>query len=104
MNDGYGTGMTNRYTSGVFASVNIEEHADGTYGDVCLEIDLQSFRQKLGKPLDIEPEPDVLEASIDTTFASHLGIDHEPYVTDDMSEYTVIIGHTIPLAFVKRVN
>ena len=106
MKTSYGTGMTNRSTQGIFTSVDADEHASGTYGDVCLAIELNRFKQRSGiERLDLAPEPDVLEATINETFAHALGFNgHESYVTSDMSPFTVIVGHIIPVRYITRLN
>jgi len=100
-----GSGLTNRNSSGIFTSTSPETNALGSYGDVLLEIDLSAFKQheKIDK-LDLEPEPDVLEAAINEAFAKELGFhNYEQYVSEDMSSDTVIVGHSIPIKYIKRL-
>jgi hypothetical protein len=102
----YGTGLTNQGANGIFASMSPDTNADGIYGDVLLEIDLAAYKQryKIDK-LDVSPEPDVLDAAINMQFASALGIEnYEEQVSSDMSEDTIIVGHVIPLKFIKRLE
>jgi len=101
----YGSGLTNRNASGIFTSVSPDTYAEGTYGDVLLEIDLSSFKKGGGfDELVLEPEPDVLEAAINQTFANALGFsDYDEYISSDMSPETVIVGHVIPIKYIKRL-
>lgn len=101
----YGTGLTNRNANGIFASVSPDTYAEGTYGDILLEIDLTRFKNDYNiERLDLSPEPDVLEAAINNSFANSLGFDdYDEYISSDMSEETVIIGHVIPLKYVKQL-
>lgn len=107
MRGSYGTGITNRSAYGIFTSIDPEEHAIGTYGDVCLEIDLTEFKKKIGiEKLNLDPEPDVLDYAINNSFASALDLSDEytSEVPSDMSIFTVIVNHNIPLEFIKRLN
>lgn len=101
----YGSGLSNRNAIGVFTSVSPDTYAEGTYGDVLLEIDLTSFKNEEGfEKLDLEPEPDVLEAAINQTFANALGFsEYSEYITSDMSPETVIVGHSIPIKYITRL-
>lgn len=101
----YGTGLTNRNANGIFASVSPDTYAEGTYGDILLEIDLTRFKNDYNiERLDLSPEPDVLEAAINNSFANSLGFDdYDEYISSDMSEETVIIGHVIPLKYIKQL-
>lgn len=102
----FGTGINNRNAYGVFASISPETYADGSYGDICLAIDLAGFKIRYNrKPIDILPEPEILEAELNSALAHSLGLeDFESYVTSDMSPETVIINHYIPLKFVKNLS
>jgi hypothetical protein len=101
----YGTGLTNRSENGIFTSVSPETYVDGTYGDILLEINLIDFKNDYKiDHLDLNPEPDVLEAAINNTFANALGFeDYDEYVSSDMSEETVIVGHVIPLKYITQL-
>lgn len=101
----YGTGLTNRNANGIFASVSPDTYAEGTYGDILLEIDLTRFKNDYNiERLDLSPEPDVLEAAINNSFANSLGFDdYDEYISSDMSEETVIIGYVIPLKYIKQL-
>ena len=98
-----GTGITNRHVSGIFASVSPETYADGTYGDVMLSIDLTKFKKEENiNKLSVEPEPDVMEDTINETFLRKLDIEnHDSYVSSDMSPETIIINHNIPIKYIS---
>lgn len=100
-----GTGLTNRSCTGVFTSVSPETYASGTYGDVLLEIDLTKFKNEKGiQSLNLQPEPDVLENAINNAFFNRLSIDDDSsYIPGDMSPLTVIVGHSVPLKYIKRL-
>lgn len=100
----YGTGLTNRHANGIFASVSPETYANGSYGNVLLEIDLTEFKNKEGiEELRVEPEPDVLDNAVNEAFAHKLGFtNYNNYVSSDMSEETIIIGHSIPIRYIKH--
>jgi len=99
-----GTGLTNRSCTGVFTSVSPETYATGTYGDVLLEIDLTKFKNEKGiQSLNLQPEPDVLESAINSSFLHSLNIEDSSYIPEDMSPETVIVGHSIPLKYIKRL-
>lgn len=98
----YGTGLTNRSAFGIFTTLDPEEHALGTYGDIQLSIRLDQFKEseKLEK-LELWPEPDVLEHALVEAMHAKLELpDNYNEVPSDMSPFTVIVGHTIPLKFV----
>lgn len=102
----FGSGISNRHAYGIFTSVDAEEYADGTYGNILIEIDLTRFLADSGlEKLNISPEPDVLEAAIDDALANKLDItDHESCVSSDMSAFTVIVNHSIPIKYLKIIN
>jgi len=100
-----GTGLTNRYSRGIFTSTNSEEYALGTYGNICLELDLNRFMKESNlKKLNLDFEPDIMEYLIRTHIRSSLnretGQDEMP---SDMSPYTVIVEHSIPIKYVKQI-
>jgi hypothetical protein len=100
----YGTGITNRSASGIFTSLSPEEHAIGSYGDVCLEIDLASFKKENGlSELDINPEPEVLEVTLQNALLNKFGIESYREPSSDMSELTVIVNHSIPVKYIKEI-
>lgn len=106
INTGYGTGLTNRHTSGVFCSTNREEHATGTYGDVCLALDLASYMKNNNlEKIEAEPEPEVFETAIRNQFYHKMGIaDRQDESSYDMSTFTVVVGHSIPVKYIERLN
>lgn len=102
-----GTGLTNRFSHGIFTSVDSEEHASGTYGDVCLEIDMDAFKLANNLPkVDLEYEPDVEEYLLRDLIRSSLelaDIEIQLDSSSGMSPYTIIIGHNIPVKFIKQI-
>jgi hypothetical protein len=102
----YGSGLTNRHASGVFTSIDPEEHAMGTYGNVCLAIDLQKFKTENNlKTLDIFPEPEVMETALQNTIKHKLGIENkDSEASQDMSTYTMIVNHYIPIEYVSVIG
>lgn len=105
MNTSYGTGLTNRGARGIFTSVSPETNALGQYGDVLLEIDLSSFKQDYNiDKLDLSPEPEVFEEALNAALASVLDLQYDEYVSSDMSLDTIIVGHAIPLKYIKRID
>jgi hypothetical protein len=103
-----GTGLSNRWEHGIFTSTDPEEHALGTYGDICLEIDLDKFKTESGlKELDLQFEPDVMEYLIREYIRSVLELGESRDEIDSsggMSPYTIIVGHTIPLKYIRRID
>lgn len=105
MKTSYGTGMTNRNAVGIFTSVDMEEHAIGTYGDVCLAIDLASYKKDSNLvELNVLPEPEVLEAELANILGNKFGIDDIREPSSDMSPYTMIVNHSIPIKYIKKIN
>ena len=105
MKTSYGTGLTNRGAVGIFTSVDAEEHALGTYGDVCLAIDLSSYKTDNNiSRLNLSPEPEVLETELKNILANKFGLDDISESSSDMSIFTMIVGHGIPLKYIKRIN
>lgn len=107
-NDGYiypesGTGLTNRHISGVFACNTPDTYADGTYGDVCLAINLSQYMKENNlKEINMSPEPEVEEEAINSTLRHVLGMEETPsYISSDMSETTVVVGHSIPTKYIE---
>ena len=99
-----GTGLTNRFASGIFTSNDPEEYALGTYGNICLEIDLERFKNENNIPkLRLEPEPDILENSINSAMIHKLGIDYDFQDPSDMSTFTVIVGHKVPAKYIRAL-
>lgn len=101
-----GTGLSNRYTHGIFTSTNQEEYQDGTYGDICLELDLTTFKaeNKLEK-LMVSFEPDVVDwLKRDYVISKlELEIHNELESGSGMSPYTVIVHHEIPIKYIRQI-
>jgi hypothetical protein len=104
----YGTGLANRYITGIFTSVNPEEYADGTYGNICLELDLDSFKKEnnLSK-IDLSYEPEVSDFLLKEQIVSSLELENEINVDIDsssgISPYTIIVHENIPLKYIKEL-
>lgn len=102
-----GSGLTNRFSHGIFTSVNPDEHAIGTYGDVCLEIDMDAFKTANSlSSVNLEYEPDIEEYLLRDMIRSTLKLDDMGIQLDSslgMSQYTIIIGHNIPIQFIKQI-
>jgi hypothetical protein len=102
-----GTGLTNRYSHGIFTSVDPEEHASGTYGDVCLEIDMDAFKQANNlAAVNLSYEPDIEEYLMRDQIRSTLELDDMEIEFDSsggMSPYTIIVKHTVPIQFIKQI-
>lgn len=104
---GGGTGLTNRFSHGIFTSVDPEEHASGTYGDVCLELDMDAFKNANNlSEVNLEYEPDIEEYLLRDLIRSSLELDDMEIQLDSsggMSPYTIIVGHDIPVQFIKQI-
>lgn len=100
----YGTGLTNRGAHGIFCSVDPDVYADGTYGNICLEINLSEFKKDHNLPkLDLIPEPEILENELKNVLVHKLGLDNcEHESSSDMSGFTIIVQHQIPLKYIKE--
>lgn len=99
LNPGGGTGLTNRWAHGVFTSIDPEEYADGTYGDVCLEIDLPTMlRENPNLPLSLEPE--VEEALMKSYLYGALELENNTEC-NDTSANTLIIGAAVPIKYIQ---
>ena len=99
-----GTGINNRYSHGIFASIDPETYANGTYGDICLELDLARFINYSGlTKLNLSFESDVTEYLIHTYIKDTLELENSDDVPSDISPYTIIVGHTIPMRFIKSI-
>jgi hypothetical protein len=104
LNGSSGSGINNHSAYGIFTSVDPEEHATGSYGNVCLEINLEAFQKDYGKSLNLHPEPEFVEIYIRQALAYHMGIEVEFESPNDVSPMTVVVDHNIPLKYVQRVN
>jgi hypothetical protein len=104
---GGGAGLTNRFSHGIFTSVDPEEHASGTYGDVCLELDMDAFKNANNlSEVNLEYEPDIEEYLLRDLIRSKLELDDMKIQLDSssgMSPYTIIVGHDIPVQFIKQI-
>lgn len=97
-------GLSNRNVGcAIFCSVNSEEYETGTYGNVCLALNLTDFMKSQNlSSLYVEPEPEVLEVSIRNAFRNKLGINEDPEESSsDMSPTTVIIYEAFPVQFIE---
>jgi len=112
---GTGSSFSNVYQMGVFTSAHQEVNR-GTYGDFCLKIDLENFKETLKEGLSVTPEEEVLVGAkreyvfrklVDGIQADHLI--EEFWETNNDSNYgqtpdTVIVQHPIPIRFVEIVD
>ena len=100
---GYGSGITNTCEHGVFTSMDPEEHAIGTYGNVCLEIDLRKLKEIHGT-LSVSPEPDALTHNLVSVLFHKLELDSRNNLDSSfgMSPHTVIVSHSIPLSCISE--
>jgi hypothetical protein len=98
----YGSGLTNQSAYGIFTTIDAEELAIGTYGDVCLELNLSEFQKdnKL-KELDVNPEPEVLEVELRNLLLNKFNIESQDEASSDMSTFTMIVNHAIPLKYIE---
>lgn len=100
-----GSGINNRSAYGIFTSVDPEEYQLGSYGNVCLELDLDRFMKESGKiELNLSWEPQVEEYMVREYLRSALEIenDHDE-LESDISPYTVIVNEVIPIKYVKQI-
>lgn len=100
-----GTGITNRFAHGIFTSVDPEEYADGTYGDICLQIDIDIFKKENNlSEVDLRYEPDIEEYLLRDMIREKLNLeDFSIGIPSDMSPYTIIVEHNIPIKFIKQI-
>lgn len=106
LNGSSGTGISNRWSYGIFTSTDPEEYATGTYGDVCLKIDLDSFKAGENIPkLTLEYEPDVSDHLLREFLIHSLGLNIETEIESGsgMSPYTIIVRHVIPIKYINVV-
>jgi len=98
----YGSGLTNRSAHGIFTTIDAEELVIGTYGDICLELNLSQFQKDNNlKELDVNPEPEVLEVELRNSLLSEFGIESQEEAFSDMSPFTMIVNHAIPLKYIR---
>jgi len=101
-----GTGINNRNSHGIFTSIDPEEYQIGTYGNICLELNLPAFKSELKiSDLNLEYEPQVAEHLVREYIASTLEIGEIPddYHSEGISPYTIIVGYKMPLKFIKQI-
>lgn len=104
LNTTYGTGITNRNSRGVFCSVDWETNQLGSYGDVCLAIDLAKLKDVLKlSELNLSYEPEVEEYLLADFISSvmDLNIYNEISSSGGMSLDTIIVNHRIPISCVS---
>jgi hypothetical protein len=103
----YGTGLTNRHINGVFTSTDPEEYADGTYGPICLAINMEQYKKDNNlEEVDLSFEPDI-EDSLKEDYihaALQLGEYNSHFNDSGMSFQTLIIGHSVPLKYVQHID
>jgi hypothetical protein len=100
-----GTGINNRPAHGIFTNIDPEEYQDGVYGAVCLQLDLKTFQRDNGlNKLNIEYEPEVAEWLLAEYVDHMLGVDSLPYLSSDISPKTLIIGHHLPVKYIRVFN
>jgi hypothetical protein len=106
--EGYsGTSLGNRSIIGIFTSLDPEEYSTGSYGDVCLKIDLPRFKKDFNlKKLNLYPEPEIFEKDVKNSLKSyfpnmgHTSLDSSSGVSD----LTVIVGESIPINYIEEYN
>lgn len=102
LNPSHGTGINNRGAYGIFASIDPEEYALGTYGNICLEIDLLSFKQGEGlNSVEVDIEPEIKEEAAKQLVRHKLGLPFINYVTQDISPNTIIINERVPTKYIR---
>jgi len=106
LNPSYGTGINNRGAFGIFTTVDIEEYADGVYGDVLLEIDLGSFRTSVANldDFDISFEPEVMDYYIRMNLVYLFNADCIFDYPSDVRETTIIINAAVPVKYIRVLD
>jgi len=100
----YGTGINNRGAYGIFTSTDPEEYAMGTYGEICLELDLDSFKRESGLPeLNLDFEPETVDYLSRNYMASALEIEMRDDIPSDISPYTVVVNQVVPIKYIKPI-
>jgi len=99
-----GTGINNHSAYGIFTSIDADEYSGGSYGNVCLEINLKEFHRDYGESLNIHIEPEMMERSIRETLADKMGVMESFEGSYDVSPQTIIVNHEIPLRYVQRID
>lgn len=109
--DGYmetsrGSGLYNRDQSGIFTTIEPTEYDDGTYGDICLELDITAYI-KDGHNATADIEGPILESEIEQFICYCIDKECLNSCDSDYSQYTVLIvpeDGTLPLKYIKRVD
>ena len=98
----YGTGLSNRNEFGIFTSIDPEEYSDGTYGDICLKIDLATFKKESRKlEISADWEPDIYYNLLQEYLRHVLNLDEwDSSSVDGISPYTIIVKENIPLKYI----
>ena len=84
-----------------------EEYSTGSYGDVCLKIDLPRFKKDSNlKKLDLYPEPEIFEKDVKNSLKSYFpNMEHTSLDSSSgVSDLTVIVGHSIPIEYIEEYN
>ncbi|HOT88257.1 MAG TPA: hypothetical protein PL028_01805 [Bacteroidales bacterium] len=101
-----GTSLTNQNYRGIFTTYNPEEYDTGIYGNICLEINLNAFMESVGYAfLTLEFEPETTEYLLKDYIYRGLDLTGEVHFpnSDGVSPYTIIVGHNIPIKFIKPI-
>ena len=102
MHQSRGTGLNNHGAYGIFTTVNPEEYVLGTYGEIRLTIDLDTFQRDHGlRELHVEFEPEVMDYLLHEYLRNVLDIENREDVPSDISAYTVVVNHSIPVKYIK---
>ena len=103
-----GTGINNRGAYGIFTSTDPQEYVLGSYGNVCLELDLETYKTETGKlELNLSFEPQVEEYLVREYLRSALEIETGRDDIDNdggISPYTVIVRETIPTKYIRQIE
>lgn len=100
----YGTGINNRGAHGIFTSANAEEYQLGSYGNICLELDLDKFKIESGiTELDLAFEPEVEEFLMREHVRYALHLDSREDVSGDISPSTVVVSYIIPIKYIRQI-
>jgi len=103
--EGYsGTSLGNRSISGIFTSLDSEEYATGSYGNVCLKLDLPKFKKDLAlTKLELYPEPEVFEKDLKNSLKQYFPNMESTSLdsSSGVSDLTVIVGHSIPIEYIE---
>jgi hypothetical protein len=99
-----GTGISNRWTRGVFTVSNPELLADGHYGNNIFEIDTKAMKKDGLNPL-VQMEPLVLEGMVLSQVAHAIGYDrYDQNNSDGQWEETVIVDGRIDPKYLKLLD